>query len=492
MADIVAAVPGFWLLAGAALVAALVELAIIAISAMRLSRQASARAAAEGNAWEAVAALKPPTRALEIIAALVPFALAATYARAIHSSRNLLVEAMSHTDPSEKATIASQAIGGEYNTTPMGILAVGLVAAVGCVAVGLAICARLRARGLRQAATLAPAAPDAAGAWLKFPGPVPGAIIGSIALFLVLGFAPVVRAGFAGMLGKIRAFAATPVPAEAKAPMAARALDDASHLLDQSMVFARAGIGVAALLAAVLAWHLSPARARARLLGKPLSETRGSPFGPVIAGCAIAAAIGAFLAARPLRQENQLPWPAFDGGERLMAVIATPDLDGPDELERAPVIHLTPDSTGLDGQETDAETLEAKLGTLSHNYGFLHPGIPFNGLAVVVCQANTPADRVSIALRAALRGGFPHPRFVFLKRQVTDRPLLGRHWRNIARAAQTTAIEDRRDAEPGATIIPAARHATCAAVCKEIVAARRAGLDVALLLPPVAGAAARH
>jgi hypothetical protein len=274
--------------------------------------------------------------------------------------------------------------------------------------------------------------------------------------------------------------------------MVARALDDASRLLDQSVVFARAGIAVAALLTAVLAWHLSPARARARLLGKPRSEARGSAFGPVMAGCAIAAAIGAFVAVRPLRRENQLPWPAFDGGERLMAVIATPDLEGPDELERAPVIHVTPDSTGLDGQETDAETLEARLGTLSHNYRFLQPGIPFNGRTVVVCQANTPADRVSIALRAAVRGGFSRPLFVFLKRQVTDRPLFGHRWRNIARAAQTTAVEDRRDAEPGATIIPAARYATCDAVCKEIVAARRAGLDVALLLPPVAGDGAPH
>jgi len=89
-------------------------------------------------------------------------------------------------------------------------------------------------------------------------------------------------------------------------------------------------------------------------------------------------------------------------------------------------------------------------------------------------------DRVSSAIRAALDAGFHRPMFVFLRRQVTDRPLLGRLWRNRARAAQTTAIEAPGDA----TIIEAARFPTCTALAREIVDARLADHDVALLLPP--------
>jgi len=93
-------------------------------------------------------------------------------------------------------------------------------------------------------------------------------------------------------------------------------------------------------------------------------------------------------------------------------------------------------------------------------------------------------DRVSSAIRAALDAGFHRPMFVFLRRQVTDRPLLGRLWRNRARAAQTTAIEAPGDAPAGATIIEAARFPTCTALAREIVDARLADHDVALLLPP--------
>src|SRR5262249_3783088 len=144
-------------------------------------------------------------------------------------------------DPSEKATIASQAISGELNATPMGLLAVSVVAALACVAVGLAISARLRARGLGRAASLAPGAPAVAAAWLKHPGPNAGGLIASIAAFVVLGFGPIAHAEYTAVIQKIRTFAAIAgVSPEQKGPMLAQALEDASRLLDQRLLVARA------------------------------------------------------------------------------------------------------------------------------------------------------------------------------------------------------------------------------------------------------------
>jgi hypothetical protein len=356
------------------------------------------------------------------------------------------------------------------------------------VAVGLAIAARRRARGLRRAAALAPTAADEAAAWLQHPGSNAWAIVVSIAAFPLLGLGPIARAEFQAVLHKIRMFAAETTaagPIEDKGALMSRALDEASALLDQSLLFARGGVAVAALVAAMLAWRFSPARARARLLGRePALEARRSVFGSIAACAAIAVAAAAFVAARPLRRENQLPWPPYDGGDRLMLTVSTPDLDGPDTLERAPVIHLTPQNVALDGREVDAETLEAILGTLRHNYGLLQPDVPFSGRVIVICQIDTPIERVSVALRSARRSGSSQPMFVFLRRQVTDRPLFGHRWRNVARAARATAVEDRRDAESGATIISTAKFATCAALSQEIVAARRAGRDAPSCSPP--------
>jgi len=202
--------------------------------------------------------------------------------------------------------------------------------------------------------------------------------------------------------------------------------------------------------------------------------------GVVIALIVIAAVLGTFVAAGPLRAENQLPWPAFEGGERLLLSIATPDLEGPDELERLPFIYLTPDAMGLDGRETAPVDIAMQLDTVRRRFPSL------NGQVLIVCQADTGTDRLTEALRAAVSAGMPDATFVFLRRQVVERPLLGHHWRNRARAALTTVFENKADVSSAdTTLLEVARFSTCASLSREIVAARNAENDVALLLPPL-------
>jgi hypothetical protein len=486
LAYIVEVVPGFWFLTAATLVALLAEALISLLSRAHLARQRDAQRLAAAGDWRSVAALAVPSRAIEIVAALIPFGVAAAFVRAIHGARSIYVLPMATgLPPEENAQLINRAIAGEQNATPMGLLAVSLSVGLAAVAVSLALSARLRARGLRQAAAKA-SAPAEAAAWLEFPGPPAGAICASLAAFLVLGFGPIVQAGHLGVAGKIKTFATVGgMPVDQKAALIDQSLNEASRLLDRSLLFSRAGVAIAAVLAAFVVWKFSATRARARVLVRNEEHSRQGATGAVIAGVAIVFAIAAFVAARPLRRENQLPWPPFAGGERLMLEIATADLDGPDAMKRAPVILVTPEVMTLDGYAYDAESLAARLDSLASMYRRIQPGVPYNGQSLIICQADTATERLQVALRAAVVGSAPHTTFGFLRHQETDRPLFGRRWRNIPSAARTTSITTKADAEPGATIIEVARFPTCAAISKEIVAARREGHEVALLLPTV-------
>ena len=269
MFDRIEETPGFWLIAAMSLATFGVEIVILVISRVRLARQKRAQRRAEGGDWHAVAALKTPSRLPEIIGAVLPLAIAATSAVLIHRSRNLLVSAMGQVDPIQKAILASRALNEDLNATAMGLWVVPLVALVGGVAVALAISARRRAIGLRRAEALS-ARGDNASAWLKFPGPRASVLVAGIGAFLVLGFGPIARAGFAAIATTISHFAATAgLEPPQKGPIFIEGLDRASGLLDQGFLVARVGVAVAALIALYLAWRFSPARARASVPAAP-------------------------------------------------------------------------------------------------------------------------------------------------------------------------------------------------------------------------------
>ena len=100
LADRIPEIPSFWLIAALSLAALAADLLILLVSRARLARQKSARRRAEGGDWQAIAALKAPSRLPEIIAVLMPLAVAVTatvaslYA-ARHAARISPIEAMS-------------------------------------------------------------------------------------------------------------------------------------------------------------------------------------------------------------------------------------------------------------------------------------------------------------------------------------------------------------------------------------------------------------
>ena len=61
-----------------------------------------------------------------------------------------------------------------------------------------------------------------------------------------------------------------------------------------------------------------------------------------ISAIALVAAALLLLAARPMRAENRLPWPPNHDDDRAWMERTAPDLAGPDEIDRAPVVHVWP------------------------------------------------------------------------------------------------------------------------------------------------------
>lgn len=297
MIDRIPEIPGFWLIAGLALGTIVVELAIVLISWVRLARQRRAQKRAEGGDWQAVTALKLPSRLPEIVAALLPLAVAANSARLIQGCRNQLAALVNWADLTETtARLFSQALNGELNGIAMGLWAVPPTLLIGGVAVALAISARRRALGLKRAEALAARA-DNASSLLKFPGPKTGVLVAGIGAFQVLGLGPLARSGFAAIATTISHWAATTgLEWKEKGPIFNEGLVRASGLLDQGFLVARAGVVVAALVAVYLAWRFSPARARAGIPGAARPVHREGVFGPLVALGVIALSVAGYLA----------------------------------------------------------------------------------------------------------------------------------------------------------------------------------------------------
>jgi hypothetical protein len=183
-----------------------------------------------------------------------------------------------------------------------------------------------------------------------------------------------------------------------------------------------------------------------------------------------------------MRSENDVDWPIYLAGARPTLRVRTANLDGPDPFDGAPTIEVTPNSIALDGTETTPGAVGDALAFRASTYGLRREDTA-NPRVLIACQPDTPARRLTMALRAAADGQLPDVTFGFLSQRVTDRPLLGRLLRYVPSGAKATVVKTEADTDPGATVVEVDHFQTCAALSKKIVEERWAGHDLALLLP---------
>ena len=330
---------------------------------------------------------------------------------------------------------------------------------------------------------------------LRAPGPngrsralPPAALIG-------FGLVPVVVGAFRWSVTVIKAYASLAgLPPDEKAQVMSRTLDAARGELG---LFARAStIAIVILAVAAAALILLRARARAGAAAPDPAPSPARSARPTLIAAAAAIILAALLLvqARPLAAENDTPWPPFVPGARLAsAEPPTPDLVGPDEIERAPVVEVHKDRIALDGMAVDdSEKLQDYLRTLRNNFMLLHPGGRFNEMAVIVAERAAPIPRLAGVLWAIRAAGYHKPLFAFTKGEEVMRPALGKMQRVTATGAQVRLIDaaTRTDDEDeyedndeiplwkNAPALRAADFPDYDAFARRLVALRRAGQRV--------------
>jgi hypothetical protein len=223
--------------------------------------------------------------------------------------------------------------------------------------------------------------------------------------------------------------------------------------------------------------------------------------------CAIALAVAAslFVGARSMRAENRLPWPPNHDSDLAWMEHTAPDLDGPDEIERAPVVHVFPPASNrppmceiwLDDHVVAPASLVDKLWVLRDEFRRRHPDTKFDGVVVAVISREAPYAEIVSVLRAIHDAGFPHPQFAFTRRETHARPMLrgfdpagggsGALKRRRATAVRVTLVDDMdkeyaEDAQAGVrgALVHLSEFDTYEALARKLVDLRRAGQPIVL------------
>lgn len=410
---------------------------IVLRGAWRRRRQAFEQGAPVAGAWRPFAYAAASTGVVLAMAGL-----------SVHYARQMFLSAFAGGDPSVRAAAVSMGISGQFNAIPMLTSSLGLLLSLWVW--GLKLEHDARDVGRPQSFP-----------WLAL----------LIAGFLPLGFGvlrwtTMIVQGFAGMAG---------LPGDEKADLLARTLDASrGPLATLGLVSLAALAGLTVLIAVLTARAPAPGRASGREL--------------VVSVAALSLAVVVFVAARPLKAENDLPWPPGVNGEVLNVVEPpTPALEGPDAVERAPVVQVFRDGLRLDERVVTRDELRDALVTLRSNYRLLHPEDGFVGQVVFVGDAALPVSQVLSVFKDLAATGYPHPLLTFTRPETLQRPVFGPLRRVLSSAARLSLVdgydvEARDDPKGGAqgTLVRAQDFQTYDALARRVVDLRRAGQQVVI------------
>jgi hypothetical protein len=317
----------------------------------------------------------------------------------VHTARVMMSSASIAASPSEAARLYSQGISGQMNGVPM--MSLAAMFSIGLCVAGVIV--ELE----------------------RFPSPDRRRVVfglgafGAIAMWscaLLVHWSATLIKTFAGVAG---------VDPALKGGLLSRGFDDATAGLRALMPAVAIGFVAATTAAVVLSlFSASPS---------PPPGQKKAPLLVTLAGLALACLF--WRGWSPLHAENTQPWPEPTTGDAVLNVVEpkTPDLVGPDAVERAPVVQVFKDKVALDGYEVeDWADLKYKLQTLASNYRLLHPGESFNHFAVVVLDRALPIGRVVEAGQTLHDASFTEPLFTFTRLETLQRPVLGTLHRVVA------------------------------------------------------------
>jgi hypothetical protein len=437
-------IPHGWALIGVCAAALLVQIAAVIVTRTR-------------GRWAVVAAIVS-TGALAALVILL--------AMSVHAGRASMLSAfagLAGATPAENATALSPAISAQLNALPLPVSALAAVVMLWLV-------------GLNNLAGRQPASVAAR--------------VTRTSLLVAPGMAPVVVGVELWTMRMLKGFAAVGgLSPEEKTIAMMDTLDGARGVLASSVGIARWAI--VALTAIAVGLALRGARGRTAVAAPTSSSLNRRATLAALSTLVVAATL--FVLTRPWRLENRVPWPPPLRGEVLRVVDPrTPDITGPDMIERAPVVMVFTDKIALDGYQRSLDDVEGLLGNLKAQFGVDHPGDEFAHSAVLVADARLSIEQLLPVLRLLQRTGYIRPLFTFTKAEVVERPLLGRleHVRGSGvRCVLTGApdVEAAPDDGTGATAVDgvrvrAADFPTYDALARRLVEVRRGGRAVVVNL----------
>jgi len=156
--------------------------------------------------------------------------------------------------------------------------------------------------------------------------------------------------------------------------------------------------------------------------------------------------------------------------------IETPHLDGPDEIDLAPLVALSGAGYAFDHEPIVRTTLEPRFQSYRANFAVLHPYEPAPREVLLACSPSVSSDEISSVLDTARRSGFDHARLVFESERsrsssyvVDSRHTLSAAW---------VSLTDQVGSQP--PNIRPAEVQNCAELSERVIALRRAGQMVTL------------
>ena len=424
-------IPLFWVLLIAAVVIGVGELALIVIAARRQPDAAGAGDAAASehrpSAWFAIAAVAGPV----LLAGLV--------AASIHIGHLTLLRGIASTKPGENVRIVIAGLEAFPNTKSFAPFLLGPVVVLATIAASLSAAATLNIR--------------------------PRPLVTASVLFVGAGLSPFLWGAFKYSALTIKTLAGVAgIDAAMKDMMINRGLEETLEVLDGWAMVGTTGFGIALVVTIVMVVRA----------GVPPNAHRISWWSPALC---LAAAAALFLAAEPLRAENTKPWPPGPslGAGLTNNVVATPDVEGPDEVPQAELVTVTNDLMLGDGTTRNSEELRNMLVIMRNNYRLLHPSDEVDESLVIVCAPDTRTERLIEILQWAKLTEYRRPAFAFGKRTTLERPLMGTlpRWRWTAAKALIPGVGPEKPM-PIVTLT-VDDYPNCDAVARAVAAVRRSG-----------------
>jgi len=175
--------------------------------------------------------------------------------------------------------------------------------------------------------------------------------------------------------------------------------------------------------------------------------------------------------------QNQRAQPASGVSSQLG--VETPTQEGPDALELAPLVALTPTGLAFDHEPVDEPGLESKLRTYRANFSVLHPGEPAPREILLACYPTISSERVFAVLAASHLLGFDRAGLVFETMRGLGSTSIGKSPSRIT--AARVSVGGETAAPGGAQPVRSSDVQNCSQLSERVVALRRAGLPVVLV-----------